>query len=131
MKWLALILRILVGLPMVVFGLNYFFPFIPVDMKGVPDEATQMMGILMASKWMVVVKLCEIGGGVLLLVGRFVPLGLVILVPVTVNIAIWDACIMKYGMPPLGTVLLVLEIALLWLYRAHFKPFFEPQSRVG
>ena len=85
----------------------------------------------MASKWMVVVKLCEIIGGALLLVGRFVPLGLVILVPVTVNIAIWDACILKYGMPPLGTVLLVLEIALLWLYRSHFKPFFEPQSQVG
>ena len=131
MKWLALILRILVGLPMVVFGVNYFFPFIPLDMKDAPEAAIQLMGILMASKWMVVVKLCEIVGGVLVLVGRYVPLGLVILVPVAVNIAIWDAVILKYSMPPLGTVLLVLEIALLVLYRSHFRPFFEPNARIG
>lgn len=131
MKWLALILRILVGVPMVVFGVNYFAPFIPLDMKDVPEPAQQMMGLFISSKWMVAVKVCEIVGGVLLLVGRFVPLGLVILVPVTVNIAIWDAVILKYSMPPLGTVLLVLEIVLIYLYRSQFKSLFQANAQVG
>ena len=131
MKWLALILRILVGVPMVVFGVNYFAPFIPLDMKNTPEQAQQMMGILIASKWMVVVKLCEIVGGVMVLVGRFVPLGLVILVPVTVNIAIWDAVILKYSMPPLGTVLLVLEIVLIYLYRSQFESLFQANAKIG
>ena len=131
MKWLALILRILVGVPMVVFGVNYFAPFIPLDMKNTPEQAQQMMGILIASKWMVAVKLCEIVGGVMVLVGRFVPLGLVILVPVAVNIAIWDKVMINYAMPPLGTILLILEIVLIVLYRSHFKPLFNANAQVG
>ncbi len=131
MKWLALALRILVGLPMVVLGADYFFQFIKVDMSGMPESAKQLMGVLGPSGWMAIVKVLEIVGGLILLGGRFVPLGLVILVPVTVNIAIFDACIMKYSGPPIGTILLVMEIVLVVLYRSHFKPLFEANAKIG
>lgn len=131
MKWLALILRILVGLPMVVFGLNHFFNFIPMDTKGLPENAIKLADLLTITKWMTVVKVLEVVGGLILLGGRYVPLGLVILVPVTVNIAIWDALVMKYAMPPIGTIILIFEIILLWLYRSHFRSLFDPKAKIG
>lgn len=130
MKWLALALRILVGLPMVAFGMMYFLNMMPAD-PPIPDEAKQLMGVFVPSGWMNVVKVLEVAGGLLLLSGRFVPLGLVLLVPVTVNIAIWDAVIMKYQGPPIGTILLVLEIVLIWLYRPYFKPLFTAKAVVA
>src|SRR5262245_60887682 len=105
MKWLALTLRILVGLPMVVFGVMYFVGKLTPP-PGLPESAVQLMGILESSGWFKIVKAIEVVGGLLLLTNRFVPFALLILTPVTVNIAIWDALIMKYSMPPVGTILL-------------------------
>ena len=132
MKWLALALRILVGLPMVAFGMMYFLNAMP-SQPDIPDSAKQMMGVLAPTGWLTIVKVLEVVGGILLLSGRFVPLGLVLLVPVTVNIAIWDAVIMKYAMPPppIGTILLVLEIVLIWLYRPYFKPLFTAKAVIA
>lgn len=131
MKWLALVLRILVGLPMFAFGLMYFFGAMPPPPENLPESAKQMMGVLESSGWFKIVKALEVVGGLLLLSGRFVPLGLVLLVPVTVNIAIWDAAIIKYTMPPIGTILLVFEIVLIWLYRPYFKPLFIAKANVA
>ena len=132
MKWLALVLRILVGLPMVVFGLNHFLKFMPMDPPpGMPENAIKLGELLAITGWLNVVKVLEILGGLILFGGRFVPLGLVILVPVTVNIAIWDALVVKYSMPPIGTILLVIEIILIVLYRSHFKPLFQANAQVG
>ncbi len=67
----------------------------------------------------------------MLLSGRFVPLGLVLLVPVTVNIALWDALLVKYVTPPIGTVLLGMEIILILLYRSYFAPLFTANAKPG
>jgi putative oxidoreductase len=131
MKWLALALRILVGLPMFAFGMMYFLNMMPPPPENLPESAKQMMGVFGPTGWLTIIKTLEVVGGLLLLVGRFVPLGLVLLVPVTVNIAIWDAVIMKYNGLPLGTILLVLEIVLIWLYRQYFKPLFTAKAVVA
>lgn len=130
MKWLALVLRILVGLPMFAFGLMYFLGKLTPPPE-LPESAVQLMGLFESSGWFKVVKALEVIGGLLLLTGRFVPLGLVLLVPVTVNIAIWDAGIIRYTMPPVGTILLVMEIVLIWLYRPYFKPLFTAKAVVA
>ena len=117
---------------MVAFGMMYFLNAMP-SQPDIPDSAKQMMGVLAPTGWLTIVKVLEVVGGILLLSGRFVPLGLVLLVPVTVNIAIWDAVIMKYAMPPppIGTILLVLEIVLIWLYRPYFKPLFTAKAVIA
>jgi putative oxidoreductase len=126
MKWLALVLRLLVGLPMAGLALMYFFVEMPTP--ELPEAGKALMTAMGPTKWMTVVKVLEVVGGLLLLSGRFVPLGLVILVPITVNIAIWDAVVMKYSMMPLGTVLLALEIVLIWCYWPVFAPFFRAKA---
>ncbi|MFO0935258.1 MAG: DoxX family membrane protein [Gemmataceae bacterium] len=132
MKWLALALRIIVGGGFIAFGSMYFLNLMPKEQPpGIPEMALRLGEGFGSTGWMTVVKVCELVGGLLVLSGRLTPLGLVILVPVTVNIAIWDALVMKYSMPPIGTVLLALEIVLMVLYRSHFRPLLDTKSQIG
>jgi uncharacterized membrane protein YphA (DoxX/SURF4 family) len=79
-----LIIRILLGLMLVIFGLNKFLQFMP--MPTMPNAAGEFMGALMKSGYiMVIVAIVEIVAGVLLLVNKYQPLVLVILFPVLLN----------------------------------------------
>ena len=131
MKWAALVARLLVGVAFVAFGSNHWLKFIPQPKMTLPKPATDFMTALTTTPYMDVVKVLEVLGGILLLSGRMAPLGLIILVPVTVNIALWDALLVKYGTPPLGTVFLVLEVFLLWAYRRHFVGILSTNARVA
>src|SRR5260370_7491646 len=85
MKIATIIARVLLGLVLVVFGSNIFLHFIPM-----PPPPPGLLGdfskALFLSHYLHVVALFQIVGGLLLLIGRFVPLGLVLLAPVIVNI---------------------------------------------
>lgn len=78
------IIRILLGIMLVVFGLNKFLQFMP--MPSMPDAASEFMGALMKSGYlMVIVAIVEILAGALLLVNKYQSLTLVILFPVLLN----------------------------------------------
>ena len=85
MKVATIVARVLLGLVFVVFGSNIFLHFIPM-----PPPPPGLLGdfskALFLSHYLHVVAVFQIVGGLLLLVGRFVPLGLVLLAPVIVNI---------------------------------------------
>jgi len=121
MGWIHTVLRVLVGAAFTFFGLSYFFPLM--EMPPPPtEEAKTFMGVLFATKYLAVVKVLETLGGVLLLTWRFAPLGIVILMPVAVNILLWDILLVKgFG---LGGVLVLLLVILAAGYRKHFAPFF-------
>ena len=130
MKWAILIVRVLVGLLFAVLGSDHFLHFMP--QPAPPTEtAGAFAGILFATNYMTVVKVLEIAGGILLLTGRMAPLGLILLVPVTVNIALWDLLLAKLQGPPLGLILLALEVFLIWGYRRHFTPLLTTDARVA
>ena len=79
-----LIIRILFGLMLVIFGLNKFLQFMP--MPPMPEAAGAFMTALVTSGYlMVVVALVEIAAGVLLLVNKYQSLALVIVFPVILN----------------------------------------------
>src|SRR5437762_6828632 len=64
-------------------------------------------------------------GGLLLLVGRFVPLALTILGAIIVNILIFHALMAPEGFPP-ALVFTALELFLVWRYREAFIPLLRP-----
>jgi len=70
-----------------------------------------------------VVKVLEVAGGVLLLSGRLVPFGLVLLTPVAVNIALFD--VLLVGQPALGVVLTALCLFLVWAYFGYWINLFN------
>jgi uncharacterized membrane protein YphA (DoxX/SURF4 family) len=129
MFWAALVARVLVGLPFLVFGLNHFLHFIPMPTPNFPENATKFITALNDSGYMTVVKVLEVAGGALVLSGRPVPLGLVFLTPVAVNIALFE--LILAGQPGLGVVLAGLCFFLVWAYRSHFAGAFAVKPRIG
>ena len=106
MKIVALIARLLLGLIFFVFGLNGFLHFIKAPMP--TGTAGQFIGALFQSHYLYVVSGLQVAGGALLLVGRYVPLGLVLLGPVIVNILLFHVLMERTGLP------LALVVAILW-----------------
>ncbi len=84
MKIAKTIIRFLLGIMLIVFGLNKFLQFMP--MPQLPDDAGAFMGALAASGYILpIVAIVEIGTGILLLINKFKALALVILFPVALN----------------------------------------------
>ena len=79
-----LIIRILFGLILVIFGSNKFLHFMP--MPPMPEAAGAFMGALVDSGYlMTLVALVEIVAGVSILINKYKTLALVILLPVILN----------------------------------------------
>jgi putative oxidoreductase len=112
MKIAAMIARILLGLIFVFFGSNGFLHFLP--MPPLPDnDAGHFAGVLIHSHYTIVVAALQVIGGALMLIGRYVPLGLILLGPVIVNILLYHALMDPKGIGP------GLLTALLWLIVAY------------
>src|SRR5512140_2707138 len=79
------IVRVLLGLMFLVFGLNGFLNFMPAPKDLPPDMVTVSTG-LMKGGYMAVVSAAEIIVAVFLLTNRFVPLALALLAPIIVGI---------------------------------------------
>lgn len=112
--------RVILGLIYFVFGLNFFFQFLPQPPS--TEEMTKLTGAIYMSGYMFqFIKVTEIVGGALLLLNLFTPLALVILAPITLNIFMMHAFLDPAGLP-VGLVLTVTHIALGYFYFDKFKP---------
>lgn len=125
MKILALIARLLLGLLFVVFGLNGFLMFI----KGpIPDGlAGQFVTALMQSHYVYVVCTIEIVGGALLLLNRYVPLGLTLLGPIIVNIFLYHLLLFHMG-AGMAAVIAIFWGIIAYYHRQSFAPLFAQKS---
>ena len=121
MKYAVLIARILLGLMFVFFGANIILHFLP--MQPMAGNAVLFMAAIGTTGYMKVIGLIQIIGGLLLLVGRFVPLGLALLAPVVMNILLFHLFLAPSGIP-VALVVVVLEGFLLFVYRASFMGIF-------
>jgi len=124
MKVATIVARVLLGLVFVVFGSNIFLHFIPMPPQK-PSLATDFGKALMESHYMYVVGLLQVIGGLLLLIGRFVPLGLTLLGPVIVNILLFHVFLDPSGLP-MAIIDAVLALFLLWRYRTNFAGLVKP-----
>ena len=124
MKIVVIIARVLLGLMFVVFGLNIFLMF----MKPPPQPAglaADFGKALFASHYIYVVGALQVAGGLLCLIGRFVPLGLTLLGPVIVNILLFHIFLDPAGLP-MAAVVSALALIVLWGYRASFAGLVKP-----
>ncbi len=123
MKIVTIIVRILLALIFLVFGLNGFFHFLHMSAKMSP-AAIQFLTAVSTNGYMTVIFALQILGGLLLLVG-LVPLGLTILCPIIVNIILFHACMEPSGLP-LAIVCALLALFLVWRYWANFAGLVRP-----
>jgi putative oxidoreductase len=127
MNLVIVIARVLLGALFVLFGSNFFLHFL--KMPAPTGAAGTYMGVLFMHHFLYVVGALQLVGGLLLLVGRFVPLGLVLLGPVIVNIILYHALLEPTGIAP-GVVVTVLELFLLFAYRKSFRGLFDAVPEV-
>jgi putative oxidoreductase len=128
MKIAVLIARILLGLIFLVFGLNIFFDFIPhLPMSG--DIGT-LTTLLFQHRWFHFYGVLYVVGGLLLIVGRYVPIGLVLLGPIIVNILLFHLTLAPSGIVP-GLVCAFLEVFLIYAYLPAFLGIFDSQPEIG
>ena len=124
MKILTIIVRILLGLIFVFFGSNGFLHFLP--MPPLPQGVTgEYLHAFFASGYVYVISGFQVAGGLLLLIGRFVPLGLTILAAIIVNIWTFHLLMAPQGLPP-AVVVTILELFLVWSYRDRFAGILRP-----
>lgn len=114
--------RFLLGLPLVVFGLNGFLNFIPQPETPMPAGAMEFATALFKSGYMMqLIGITQLLVGVFLVFNRFVPLALVLFAPFIVNSVAFHIFLEHSGLP-MALVFLGLHLYLAWVYRAAYRP---------
>ena len=126
MKIAVLVARILLGLVFVIFGFDKIVPFIPAKLP--PGDAGTLAGLMMAHKWMLFYGVVETASGLMLISGRFVPLGLTLLAGLIVNILLFHITLEPSGLP-IALVIGLLEAFLVYAYRASFAGIFAAKAQ--
>jgi hypothetical protein len=125
MKIVVMIARLLLGAAFVVFGMNVYLHFIPMQMP--TGVALEFLGALASTHFFYVIAVFEVIPGLLLLFNRYVALGLALLAPVVFNILVFHIL-----MAPSGALLAVI-VALLWMlvfhqHRSAFKGLLQKRA---
>lgn len=121
-RFIPPVARWLLGLPLLVFGLNGFLNFIPQPEVALPEGAMKFSIALMESGYMMqLIGLTHLLVGLMLVTNRFVPLALALFAPFIVNSIAFHIFLERSGLPMAG-VFLALELYLAWQYRAAFAP---------
>jgi len=119
MKIFTIIARVLLGLVFVIFGSNAFLHFLP--MPPLPQGvAGEYLHAFFSSGYVYFIGGFQVIGGLLLLIGCFVPLGLTILGAIIVNIWLFHILMTPEGLPT-AIVVTILELFLVWRYRDAFR----------
>lgn len=120
-KTVTLVIRILVGLAMLVFGANKFLNFMPQPEPGeFGAQMGDLMGILMSSPFMTIVGIIEVVAGIALLVGKYVPLALTFIVAIMFNAAMFHGFYDPANVVG-ALVFLLLSLILVYGYKDRFK----------
>jgi len=109
-------------------GLNHFVPLFPQPLGG-PDRSSQLLVTLIETGLFTLVKSTEIAVGAMLLLDLFVPLALVVAMPVSV--VVWYNHAILVGRPfdfSMGIGCLVWNLVLLIAYLPYFLPLFQMRA---
>lgn len=113
-----LVLRIIFGLILVVFGSNKFLHFM--SMGEMPQAANDYFATLMSTKTITLVAIVEIMAGIALLFNKYAALMMLILMSVSINAVLFHVFLAPGGIA-MGLALLVLNIVMLYAYRDRYQ----------
>lgn len=130
MKYVILACRLLLGLLFFASGLMNVLHLLKAPANQPPSDALTFEMILMHSGWMTFVAILMLIAGLLLLVGRFVPLALTLLAPLLVNILLFHLLLQGgHNILP-GLIGTVFEVVLILAYWRSFAPLFLPEPKI-
>ena len=99
-------------------------------MPEMSGPAGDFIGSMAISGYLKVIAAFQIAGGALLLIGRYVPLGLTLLGPVIVNIVLYHLFMDQSGLM-MAAIVSAVALFLLWRYRTAFLPLVRPGRSVS
>ena len=118
MKIAMIIVRTLMGLLFIFASVTFLFGLItPPPMEG--PIRTFNEGLAASGYFFMLLKVTELVCGILLVVGRFVPLALVILAPIVINILMVHLFLDRSGLP-VAIFLVLASLFLAYYYRESF-----------
>ena len=113
-----MVLRILLGIFVLVFGLNKFLQFIP--MEEMSEAVGNYFGALTVTKTITLVAVVEIMAGLAIIFNKYGALFTLILMSVSVNAVLFHATLEPDSI--LGAlILLILNLAVLYGYKDKYK----------
>ena len=118
-KFFSKIARTFLGLVLIIFGVNFFYDFIGIVFP--PGEAADFMSSLENTGFMIpLLAVSQIVLGFCLVANIFVPLALLLLLPINVNILLFNVFIAPVNMS-LSIVMFVSQLFLFYLYKDSYK----------
>jgi uncharacterized membrane protein YphA (DoxX/SURF4 family) len=127
-RYFPAIARILMGLSLLVFGLNGFLNFMPPPKTPLPEGAMTFVTALVKSGYMMkLIAVTQLVVGALLVVNRFVPLAILLLAPFLVNSLAFHLFLERSGLV-MSMVFCALELYLAWVYRRAYAPLFVART---
>ncbi|EAR02145.1 DoxX family membrane protein [Maribacter sp. HTCC2170] len=115
-----MVLRILLGLFVLVFGLDKFFHFVPMDHSGMSEAAMGYMGGLANAKTTILVGAVEVLAGLALLFNKYGALMAIILMSVSINAFLFHATLDPSNIMG-AAILIILNIVVLFGYKDKYK----------
>lgn len=124
MKIAKIIVRTLTGLLFIFSSLAWFFNLVQQpELSGPIKQFSE--GLAASGYFFPLLKTVELLCGIALLIGRFVPLAMVILAPVVVNIFFVHLLLDRSGLP-VAIFLVAAFLFLAYCYRDRFAPLLKP-----
>ena len=122
MKITTTIARVILGLPFLIFGINYFFPFAPhPQLHGAAID--YMTGLTKTGYFWPILRSLEILIGVALISGKFVPLALAILAPINIQILVFHLALEPQNIP-MAVIMSILHGFLIYRYWNYYRRIF-------
>jgi putative oxidoreductase len=128
-KITVLIARIVLGLIFFVFGLNFFLHFIPQGPAPTGNAGAFVGGLFQSGYIFPFIKVIEVVCGALLLFGRFIPLVLIVLMPISINVLLFHTFLLPGGAPiTISLLIIISQLYLAWAYRNYYKQLFTAKA---
>lgn len=120
---ITMVLRILFGLFCLIFGINKFAHFL--QFPAIPGDGGTLMGIYASSGFMKLIGILEILGGLALIIGRYVPLALIVMIGIMFNATVFHA-LHDIGGIAGAAVGLILGLVLVYALKTRFLSILSP-----
>ncbi len=128
-KTRVLIARCLLGFIYLVFGLDYFFHFIPYQPLHTGKPGALVAGLKGTGYIYPMMKTIQILGGLSLLFNRYAPFSAVVLFPISLNVLLFHTILVPSGWL-MGVTLMVPNVFLGWAYRKYYRGMFMKRAEI-
>ncbi len=129
MKTATIISRVLLGAIYLLFGLDYFFHFIPYQPAHTGNVAAFKAGLMGVGYFYPMIKSIQIVGGISLLLNQYAPFFAVVVFPISVNVFLFHTILVPSGWF-MGVLLIVPNLFLGYAYRKYYSGMFVRKAEV-